>query len=340
MSGPKVTEIFAGIGFSEAMRPLGLAGPGLELDPAACATRRAAGHETEECDVTQASLAPYAGTGGLVGGPPCPPFGKSGRRLGLTDLPLVHGAIDDLARGRDTRAVHAAGCLDPRSILTAEPMRWLHGLRPEWAVLEQVPAVLPVWEQYAEILCGWGYSTAAGVLHAEQHGAGQKRPRAILLASRVREVALPAPTHGPGLLPVVSMANVVGWGYTRRPSPAVTGGGVYTGGAEPFGNGSRQAMRRVLGTDAWRDRRPLCAQCAAVPQEDDEEEEEELPPCGHLRPTLAECAALQGFRRTLAFAGRSGDQHLQVGNAVPFALARAAVLAASGAGEREEALAA
>lgn len=344
---PQVAELFAGIGFSEVLRPLGLRSTGLEMDPATCATRLGARHWTRECDVTRYPTEPFTGTRGLIGGPPCPPFGKSGRKLGITDLPLVHEAIDDLARGRDTRAVYAAGCLDPRSILTAEPMRWLHALHPEWVILEQVPAVLPVWEHYGRILETWGYRTSAGVLHAEQHGAGQKRPRAIFLASRVRDVALPAPTHGPGLLPPVSMADVIGWGYTRRPSPAVTGGGVYTGGAEPFGNGSRQAMRKAFRTDAWQDRRPLCAQCAEAEEPDvepgeeqDEEREDEVQPCAHLRPTVAECAALQGFRPDLVFQGKSGQQYLQVGNAVPKALALAAVRAASGVGEREEVLAA
>jgi len=316
---PQVTEIFAGIGFSEVLRPLGLSGTGLEQDPAVCATRRGAGHDTIECDVTAHPAAPFAGTEGLIGGPPCPPFGKSGRKLGIGDLPLVHQAIADLARGLDTRAAHGAGCLDPRSILTAEPMRWLYALRPQWAVLEQVPAVLPVWEHVAEILRGWGYSTAVGVLHAEQHGSGQKRPRAILAANRTREVVLPAPTHGPGLLPLAAMADVIGWGYTQRPSPAVTGGGTYTGGAEPFGNGSRQAMRRAM--DAVdHDGRPLWKPRTDVT---------------HLRPTVAECAALQGFRPDLVFHGRAGQQYLQVGNSVPKALAWAAVCAASGIRERE-----
>jgi DNA (cytosine-5)-methyltransferase 1 len=326
-----ITEIFAGIGFSEVLRSLGMQSRGFEMDPATCATRKMAKHWTTQCDVTEYPVDSSAGTEALVGGPPCPPFGKSGRKLGLTDLPLVHEAIDDLAQGRDTRTVHGAGCLDPRSILTAEPVRWLYALRPQWVVLEQVDAVLPVWAHVAEILDGWGYSTAAGVLHAERHGAGQNRPRAILLASRVREVALPAPTHGgPGQPPLVAMADVIGWGYTRRPSPAVTGGGVYTGGAEPFGNGSRQAMRRAMGTSAWQDRMPLCGR-----DHDDPDE-----PCKHLRPTVAECAALQGFRPGLVFQGKSGQQYLQVGNAVPKALALAAVRAASGIGEREEVLAA
>jgi DNA (cytosine-5)-methyltransferase 1 len=324
VTAPQVTELFAGIGFSEVLRGLGLRGEGLEMDPATCATRRGAKHATRECDVTRHPTEPFTGTEGLIGGPPCPPFGKSGLKKGIGDLPLVHQAIEDLARGRDTRDRHGAGCQDPRSILTAEPVRWLYDLRPVWVVLEQVPAVLPVWRHVAEILRGWGYSAVTGVLHAEQHGAGQRRPRALLMANRTREVTLPAPTHGPGLPPPVAMADVIGWGYTLRPSPAVTGGGVYTGGAEPFGNGSRQAMRRAK--DAVdKDGRPLWRPRAGTDS---------------LRPTVRECALLQGFRPDLVFHGKSGQQYLQVGNAVPEVLARAAVCAASGVLEREQARAA
>lgn len=293
---------FAGIGWSEALAGLGLADIGLELDAAACQTRIGAGHATIRCDVTQYPTWPFKGrTWGGIWSPPCPGFGKSGKKLGLRDLPLVHQAIEDLSRGRDTRARIDGACLDRRSVLTAEPMRWIYDLMPEWVCMEQVPSVLPVWEHFAQVLARWGYSVATGVLDAADYGLGQHRPRAVLAASRVREVQLPAPTHGGlGQPPLVAMADVIGWGYTGRPAPTVTGGGTATGGAEPFGNGTRQAMRRHMGTAAWRDR--------------------DVP---HLRPTVAECAALQGFRPGLRFAGRAGEQHLQVGNAVavPFALA-------------------
>lgn len=302
-----IVDLFAGIGWAEGLRPLGLHETGLELAPAACATRRAAGHRTVECDVTAEDPAGYDGAGGLIGSPPCPGFGKSGKKLGLQDLPLVHQAIDDLAAGRDTRAALHAECLDERSILTAEPMRWLQALRPGWIAMEQVPSVLPVWEHYAAVLEGWGYSAATAVLDAADYGLGQRRPRAILIASRTRDVALPAATHGPGLLPYTAMADVIGWGYTQRPAPTVTGGGTATGGAEPFGNGTRQAMRRAIGTSAWADRN--------VP---------------NLRPTVAECAALQGFRPGLEFHGRQGQQYLTVGNAVAVPFATAVVSAAVG----------
>lgn len=302
-------DLFAGIGWAEGLAPLGLHETGLELDPDVCATRTAAGHATVHCDVTTQNSADHKGAEGLIASPPCPSFGKSGKKLGLTDMPLVLDCIRDLAAGRDTRAHYHARCLDERSILTAEPMRWIHALRPRSVMMEQVPSVLPIWEQYAELLSGRGYSVATGVLDAAGFGLGSHRPRAILLASRERAVALPAPTHGPGLLPYVPMADVIGWGYTRRPAPTVTSGGTYTGGAEPFGNGSRQAMRRAMGTDAWKDR--------GVP---------------NLRPTIAEAQALVGLRPDLVLHGRAGIQFRTVGNVVPPPLATALAAAALGVG--------
>lgn len=309
---------FAGIGWTEALAALGLRDIGLELNWAACRTRIAAGHATINCDVTQYPTWTFKGrTKGGIWSPPCPGFNKSGNKLGLLDLPLVHQAIEDLSRGKDTRAVTGAACRDERSILTAEPMRWMYDLQPEWICMEQVPSVLPVWQQYARILTRWGYSATAGVLDAADYGLGQTRKRAVLAASRVRTVQLPAPTHGgPGQPAQTAMADVIGWGYTQRPAPSVTGGGTYTGGAEPFGNGTRQAMKRHIGTPLWKDRT--------------------LP---HLRPTIAECAALQGFRPGLQFHGRQGQQHLIVGNAVPPPLADAVIRAAGAISEPQQAAA-
>jgi DNA (cytosine-5)-methyltransferase 1 len=308
---------FAGIGWSEALPP-GSDEVGLELDAAACRTRINAGHTTIQCDVTAYPTWPFKGRRiDKIDSPTCPGFGKSGKKLGLRDLPRVHQAIEDLSRGKDTRAAIGAACLDWRSILTAEPMRWHYDLQPESIAMEQVPSVLPVWEQYADILNGWGYSTATGVLDAADYGLGQNRKRAVLIASRVADVQLPTRTHGGlGQPPHVTMADVLGWGYTQRPAPTVTGGGTATGGAEPFGNGTRQAMKRVIGTPLWRDR--------GVP---------------NLRPTIAECAGLQGFRPGLQFHGRAGQQHLQVGNAVAVWFADE-LLRAAGIGQRQLAAAA
>jgi DNA (cytosine-5)-methyltransferase 1 len=174
--------------------------------------------------------------------------------------------------------------------------------------MEQVPAVMPLWQHYARVLRGWGYSVDTGVLNAADHGLAQVRKRAVLVASRVREVLLPAPTHGTGLLPHLTMAGAIGWGYTRRPSPTLTGGGTYTGGPEPFGNGTRQAMRKAMLRDGeWAERG--------------------LP---HLRPTVAEAAVLQGFPVGYPWFGRAGQVFQQCGNAIPVPLAAAVLAAATG----------
>lgn len=301
-------DLFAGPGgWDLAAAAMGIRTVGLEWDASAVATRTAAGHATIRTDVAAYPTGPLAGIRGLIASPVCPPFGRSGKRLGLTDMPLIRQAVTDLAAGRDTRAEHGAGCLDPRSILTAEPMRFAAGLRPEWIALEQVPAVLPLWEHYAALLAGLGYSTAAGVLDAADFGLPQHRRRAVLIASRLHEVALPTPTHGgPGQPALVPMSAAAGWGYTARPAPTVTGGGTATGGAEPFGNGSRRAMRAAMGTAAWSDR-----------------------PGGGTRPTPQECALLQGFPADYPWAGRSGQRYLQAGNAVPPPLAHPVLTAAT-----------
>ncbi|MFD1832438.1 DNA cytosine methyltransferase [Streptomyces desertarenae] len=258
-----ILDLFAGPGgWSTGLRTLGLTDIGLEWDAAACATRAAAGHLTVRCDVAQYPTAPFAGrVTGLIASPPCQAWSRAGKGLGLKDQPLVHQAVHDLAHGRDTRPALLEQCRDARSLLAAEPMRWLYDLRPEWVAMEEVPDVLPLFRHIAEILRGWGYSAWCGVLNAADYGVPQTRRRAILIASRVRTVAPPEPTHsqhgeepslfGPGRPRWVSMAEALGWGATDRVSPTVTAGGGKTGGAEPFPTQARQALLDAQHRGAW-----------------------------------------------------------------------------------------
>src|SRR5690606_10027998 len=112
---------------------------------------------------------------------------------------------------------------DPRSVLTLEPLRWIAATRPRFVTLEQVKEVLPVWDAYADTLRAWGYTVWHGVVHSEQYGTPQARPRAVLLARNDGHPVAPlAPTHSrfhtrtpsrrdPGTLPWVSMADGLGW---------------------------------------------------------------------------------------------------------------------------------
>jgi DNA (cytosine-5)-methyltransferase 1 len=259
-----IVDLFAGPGgWSEGIRRhLGLADVGLEWDAAACQTRAAAGHATIQCDIAAYPTEPFRGrVTGLIASPPCQAWSRAGKRLALSDQPIVHQAVHDLSRGRDTRAALLAACKDERSLLAAEPLRWLHDLRPDWAVLEEVPDVLPLWKQYAEILRSWGYSVWSGVLNAADYGVPQTRQRAILIASGTRTVSAPPPTHtknpmgddlfGESLRGWVTMAEALGWGATDRVSPTVTAGGGKTGGPEPFPTQARQALLDAQERGAW-----------------------------------------------------------------------------------------
>ncbi|KPC62725.1 DNA methylase [Streptomyces chattanoogensis] len=249
------------------MTVLGARDVGMEWDEWACKTRAAAGQLTIRTDVALYPVSPFLGrTVGLIASPPCQAWSMAGKRLGLIDQPLVHQAVTDLAQGRDTREKILAACRDERSLLAAEPMRYLHALntvgQPEWVAMEEVPHVLPLWRQYAAILRSWGFSVWTGTLNAADYGVPQSRRRAILLASRTRTVEPPPPTHardaepeslfGPGRARWVSMAEALGWGATDRPVPTVCAGGGPGGGPEPFPSGSRKTLTDARQRGAWK----------------------------------------------------------------------------------------
>ncbi|MEU6172394.1 DNA cytosine methyltransferase [Streptantibioticus parmotrematis] len=262
-----ILDLFAGPGgWSRALSVLGARDVGLEWDEWACKTRACAGQLTIRADVAMYPTWPFSGrTRGLIASPPCQAWSMAGKRLGLLDQPLVHTAVEDLAAGRDTRERLLTACRDARSLLAAEPMRYLHALNiegePEWVVMEEVPDVLPLWRQYAAILRGWGFSVWTGVLNAADFGVPQTRRRAILLASRTRTAQPPAPTHaqvaepdslfGPGRDRWVSMAEALGWGATDRPVPTVCAGGGPGGGPEPFPSGSRKTLSDARERGTW-----------------------------------------------------------------------------------------
>ncbi|WP_327745931.1 DNA cytosine methyltransferase [Streptomyces europaeiscabiei] len=262
-----VLDLFAGPGgWSHALTVLGARDIGLEWDEWACKARAMAGQLTIRIDVARYPTWIFSGRIlGLIASPPCQAWSMAGKRLGLVDQPLVHQAVADLAAGRDTREQLIGACADERSLLAAEPMRYLHALNtvgePEWVAMEEVPDVLPLWKQYAAILRAWGFSVWVGILNAADYGVPQTRRRAILLASRVRTAEPPPPTHaqlaepeglfGPGRARWVSMAEALGWGATDRPVPTVCAGGGPGGGPEPFPSGSRKTLTDARARGTW-----------------------------------------------------------------------------------------
>ena len=216
----KVVDLFAGPGgWSEAVRALGLTEVGFELDEWACATRAAAGHLTIRADVAAFPVDQLGDADGLIASPPCPGFSNAGDKLGRLDLPRLRAHV--LHAAKHGWSSPGDGWNDWRSPLTLEPMRWILATRPRWIALEQVPAVLPIWQTYAVALAGLGYVVAVGVVDAVDFGVPQHRKRAVLIARNDTDVplTLPTPTHRGRH---VSMAEALGWqeprevGFPRR----------------------------------------------------------------------------------------------------------------------------
>lgn len=349
-----IVEGFGGPGgWAVALKRRGEQHIGMEIDRDACATRAAAGHPTIRCNVTAYPTAPFHGRiTGKVDSPVCTPYSRAGKGLGRADQPLVAQAIEDLAHGRDTREKLRAACADPLSILAAEPMRWHHDLRPEWIVMEQVPDVLPLWQQYVEVLTGWGYSASARVLNAADHGVPQTRRRAVLAASRVREVVWPEATHydpsrGDRLwgTPWVSMAEALGLPAgvvvnTRGDRPT-DGNGRAAGGNEFPASGPCQALTGRA--RSWWVLRNGNQPNAAVRRLDQPAPtmafghnaahiEWVLMPDGRERRPLSvrEAAVLQSFPPAYPLQGSRTSLFRQVGNAVPPVLADVVLTAAAG----------
>ncbi|WP_063772470.1 DNA cytosine methyltransferase [Streptomyces sp. NRRL S-495] len=318
----KIVDLFAGPGgLDMAAHVLGVPVTGVEWDDNACQTRTAAGLATVKGDVRLLDPGHFDANV-LAGGPPCQTFTVAGKGAGRQALDQVLDFARRMAKGEDVRGELDA-LEDERTGLVLEPLRWALTALADGApgydtiVLEQVPAVLPVWQEYKRILEERGYSAECTVLHTEEFGVPQTRRRAILIARKRPAdsvlsdvVEFPKPTHrrfrkgaaqdthDAGLQPWVTMGKALK--DVRTPYEVVSN----------YGTGGDPAARGRRGHDE-----PAFTVTGKVSRNWLERPDIPLDPKNKERFGLPQSGVLQTFPANYPW--RGNDQAQQIGNAIP-----------------------
>jgi len=198
---PSMIDLFAGCGGMSA----GFVGAGyrsqlaVEWNLPAAATY-AANFGEAHCvwgDIAGVTRAQIPEVDVVIGGPPCQGFSN----LGSKDVD------------------------DPRNKLWKEYLRVVDAARPKVFVIENVQRFRSSAEfqlLLAEADKGSirDYELTPGLLLAADYGVAQRRPRTIVIGSRVGKIPLPAPTHSktptPGLAPWATVRDRI-WGLPERP---------------------------------------------------------------------------------------------------------------------------
>jgi DNA (cytosine-5)-methyltransferase 1 len=302
----ETVDLFAGPGgWDEGARILNLdlGITGVEKDPHAAATARAAGHTRIVADVAGLNPADFPTATGLIVSPPCPPFSAAGKRLGMgDDYAEVLDAITCLG---SEDCGDACDCwtmgrfADPRSRLVVQTARWaLRMPAITWLAAEQVPGVEFMWEDLAAELyaAGWEWVDVLN-LDAADYGAGARRARTFLVGRRYTPSPVSPRPRTP--IPATSAADVLGWPGGERMRTR---------------NNRRPTGGNLFSTDgpSW------CLTGKARSWERDSD---------GARMTAAEAGALQGFPRDYPWTGSRTAQFQQAGDVVS-PLVGAAVLGA------------
>lgn len=311
----------------------------------------------------------------MAGGPPCQSYSSGGKRQALSDprgglvkefFRLV-GEVKPRYFIMENVANLATAALRHRPIDQRPGKRWslksYDKTGPSQGTMfpeDGAPAPLGPDEMAGsairalvqDVILPLDYHVTFGVLDSADYGAPQHRLRLVILGSRDHPPPqLPAPTHGPGLIPYSTVKDAI-WDLQANPGPhstytpdmakffeLVPEGGNWRdlpkdiqaaalGGAHESGGGKTGFFRRL----SW------CRPSCTMTGKSNRKASAVCHPTA-LRPISArECAALQGFPLDWQFSGAVGQQFMQSGNAVPVALGRAvgsAILAHAKADQKQ-----
>lgn len=133
---------------------------------------------------------------------------------------IKRGELDCLIGGPPCQGFsvynHQRGLHDERSSLYKEYLRIVSGLRPRWIVLENVTGMISAGDGVAvhailEGLAALGYNVEHKILRTEEYGIPQLRRRIVFIGNCIgAPIEFPKPTHGTGLLPLVTVRDAIG----------------------------------------------------------------------------------------------------------------------------------
>lgn len=269
-------------------------------------------------DIASHDFKRYKGSIAIVaGGPPCQPWSTGGKQLGHAD-------------GRDGLAHFV------RIVAQVRPLAFLMENVPGLTAPGNVEYLHALTRNLTEL----GYQVDYQILDATSYGVPQRRRRLFVVGTAPgREFTWPGATTGPGTPSpartagsVISADTIVGdpnpskVTYAKNPviRPSPFSGLLFNGGGRPLNLAAPAPT--VLASAGWNrtpwvDTEGILAEYHAHLRAGGEPRSGIVP--GARRLTVAEVALLQTFPSNLTFAGSRASQYVQVGNAVPPALAAA-----------------